>query len=131
MEPALVDTDVVSYLFKNDTRSLAFERLLDGRALAVSFMTVAELRLWTRRRDWGTARQNALETYLRRFAVFAWEDALASVWAEVVDGALRRGRPIQVGDAWIAATALLHGLPLVTHNPGDYAGVAGLRLLTA
>jgi predicted nucleic acid-binding protein len=45
-------------------------------------------------------------------------------------GATRKGRPIQVADAWIAATALLYGIPLVTHNPADFAGVDGLRLIT-
>ena len=30
----------------------------------------------------------------------------------------------------IAATALAMGVPLVTHNPDDYAGVVGLTVLT-
>jgi predicted nucleic acid-binding protein len=48
-----------------------------------------------------------------------------------MDGARRQGRPIQTADAWIAATALHLGVPLVTHNPADYAGVSGLTVLTA
>ncbi len=45
MEPAVVDTDVVSYLFKGDTRAVGYEPLLAGRLRVVSFMTQAELYL--------------------------------------------------------------------------------------
>lgn len=46
------------------------------------------------------------------------------------DGARRRGRPIASGDAWIAATARLYAVPLVTHNADDYAGVDRLAVLS-
>jgi tRNA(fMet)-specific endonuclease VapC len=44
--------------------------------------------------------------------------------------ARRAGRPIGPADAWIAATALRYGVPLVTHNPSDYTGVPGLSVLS-
>jgi predicted nucleic acid-binding protein len=37
------------------------------------------------------------------------------------------GRPISVGDAWIAATALAYNAPLVTHNPDDFLNVPNLQ----
>jgi len=33
-------------------------------------------------------------------------------------------------DAWIAATALRHDLPLATHNIKDFVGISNLRLIT-
>jgi predicted nucleic acid-binding protein len=36
---------------------------------------------------------------------------------------------MKLGDALIAATALLHDLPLVTRNEEDFKHVAGLRVL--
>jgi predicted nucleic acid-binding protein len=39
------------------------------------------------------------------------------------------GRRIEYADAWIAATALLYGVPLVSHNRSDYLGVPGLKLI--
>ena len=49
-------------------------------------------------------------------------------WAEVMVVARSVGRRIEVADAWIAATALLYDAPLFTNNPGDYAGVAGIKI---
>ncbi len=128
--PVLVHTDVVSYLFRGDTRAERYGRHLDGRRLAVSFMTVAELDRWVRERNWGARRRASLESYMRRFSIYLVDRALCEVWAEVSDAARRAGRPIQTAAAWIAATALRYGLPLVTHNAADYAGVNGLTLLT-
>lgn len=47
-----------------------------------------------------------------------------------MDGARRRGRAIEVADARVAATALLYDVPLVTHDPDDFAGVDGLQIIT-
>jgi len=37
-------------------------------------------------------------------------------WAEVSFGAKRKGLPIQTADAWIAASALYHQVPLITYQ---------------
>lgn len=39
----LVDTDVVSYLFRRDSRAEAYRKHLNGELFVISFMTVAEL----------------------------------------------------------------------------------------
>ena len=43
--------------------------------------------------------------------------------------ALRQQHRVKLPDAIIAATALAHGLPLLTRNAADFQRVAGLRLL--
>lgn len=42
---------------------------------------------------------------------------------------LRQVRPMSLGDALIAATALVHGRTLVTRNVVDYQWIPGLTLL--
>jgi predicted nucleic acid-binding protein len=43
--------------------------------------------------------------------------------------ALRQARRMKLGDSLIAATALVHDLPLVTHNTRDFAWIEGLTVL--
>jgi predicted nucleic acid-binding protein len=43
---------------------------------------------------------------------------------------LRQLRKMTLGDALVAATALVHGLTLVTRNLDDFKWIAGLSLLT-
>ena len=43
--------------------------------------------------------------------------------------ALRQQRKMGLGDAIIAATALVHGLTLVTRNMDDFKHVSGLDLI--
>jgi tRNA(fMet)-specific endonuclease VapC len=126
----VVDTDVVSFLFKRDTRAALYRPHLDGQLPIVSFMTVAELEQWTLRRGWGARRRGDLLNYLRRYSVEHSSPDLCRRWAEATDSARRAGRPIMTADAWVAATALAYGVPLVTNNPNDFAGVAGLTVIS-
>ncbi len=68
MPTMLLDTDVVSFLFKGDSRATAYAPLIQGNRLALSFMTVAELFQWAAVRKWGPQRirrlEQALATYL-------------------------------------------------------------------
>jgi predicted nucleic acid-binding protein len=63
---------------------------------------------------------------LRRFQVLEITEAIA--WrASRVDRQLR-GEHIGDNDVWIAATALVYGLPVVTNNAKHLGRVKGLRL---
>jgi tRNA(fMet)-specific endonuclease VapC len=57
---AVVDTDVVSYLFRGDTRAELYRPHLTDRLLIISFMTLAELRRWALKYNWGRRRREAL-----------------------------------------------------------------------
>jgi predicted nucleic acid-binding protein len=47
----LVDTDVVSFLFKNHSAGKLYDSVLAGNTLMLSFMTVAELDRWVIQRN--------------------------------------------------------------------------------
>jgi predicted nucleic acid-binding protein len=73
MTTLVVDTDVVSFLLKGDTRAQLYRPHLQNKTLALS---------------------------------------------------------LSVQDAWIAATALRHSCPLVTHNSDDFSDIAGLKVIS-
>jgi tRNA(fMet)-specific endonuclease VapC len=131
MKAAIVDTDVVSMLFKGDTRALAYRVHVTGRLLGISFMTLAELERWSLERGWGPTRKLELAKHVTRYTVLPVSRELCVKWAEVAFAARRRGRPIQTADAWIAASALYYQVPLITNNQSDYSFIQGLTLLTA
>jgi tRNA(fMet)-specific endonuclease VapC len=126
----VVDTDVVSFIFKQDTRADLYKSHLANNLQVISFTTVAELHQWAKRYNWGKPKQKQLDEYLRNFVIFYSDYNPCLNWAEVRNSARKSGRTIETADAWIAATALLNGIPLVTHNDKDYAGVNGLKIIT-
>jgi tRNA(fMet)-specific endonuclease VapC len=56
----LLDTNVVSYLRKGDTRAAACASLIEGNRLVLSFMTVAELFEWRQYGDGGNRAENII-----------------------------------------------------------------------
>jgi predicted nucleic acid-binding protein len=130
MDPAIVDTDVLSFIAKADTRATLYASALAGKRLCVCFQTVAELRLWALLRRWGASRREALDSLLNQFVVLPYDSMMAQHWADVTAHRRRLGRPIDCGDAWIAACALRHGAALLTHNSRDYAEIPGLNLIS-
>ena len=47
-------------------------------------------------------------------------EPIADQWGELMGAAIRRGQPVPAIDALIAATALVHGLTVVTRNEADF-----------
>lgn len=126
----VVDTDVVSFLLKDDTRAQAYRPHLQAKTLVVSFMTVAELYQWAYRRNWSEQRLAWLEDRLHVFVVAPYDNDLCRHWAVICVQRQRLGKPISAQDAWIAATAVRHAVPLVTHNRADFAAITGLTIIS-
>lgn len=127
MEGLVVDTSVVSYLLKGHSLAPRYLEHLKGKLLGISFMSVAELYRWPLSRNWGEPRIAALREHLRGYVVLPYDDAMSWEWARIMS---KKGHPISIADAWIAATAVRHELPLVTHNPRHFQSVDGLEVIT-
>jgi predicted nucleic acid-binding protein len=94
-------------------------------------MSVAELDMWAIRRRWGAAAMARLDQFITTFPIIPPDRDLCRAWAQVTFACRRAGRPIETADAWIAATAIELGVPLVTHNRSDFAGVPNLNIISA
>ncbi len=127
----LLDTNIFSFIFKQDSRALLYEPYLQGRLLALSMMTVAELFQWVAIRHWGEFRVTQLETMLaEHYTVLPIDLETCRGWGKIRAQCRQLGRPISPQDAWIAATALQYQLPLVTHNPADFEVIEGIQIIT-
>ncbi len=124
MTTVLLDTTVVSYLLKGDTRATAYAPLIADDYLAISFMTVAELFEWAAVRKWGQPRLGQLEQTLATYLIIPVDIELCRLWGMLRAEQQAAGRTIASQDAWIAATALRHNLPLIRHNPSDFQSIA-------
>jgi tRNA(fMet)-specific endonuclease VapC len=125
MGTVLLDTTVASLLHpkkKNDALRAKYEPHMRGQILALSFQSIAELWSWAEENSWGAKQRDGLMIFLQRFLVIPYDVELAKVWAKVETHCKRIGRRLESGDAWIAATAIRHKIPLLTHDR-DHVGL--------
>lgn len=119
-EPVVVDTNVFSAALSRDQLASAYSKHLSGRRLIISFQTVAEMRYGALAAGWGEDRRRELERTIARAARIPPHDRLATEWAELRAACHDTGHALAAAthraDLWIAATARLIGVPLVTHD---------------
>jgi predicted nucleic acid-binding protein len=112
-------------------------RSVRGEALperaAISIVTHAELRTGVLAASDVEARDRRLATLerLSGTAVLQIEEEVARVWAGMRAYLVASGRRLNTNDAWIAATAGAHEIPIVTQDRDFYAlsGVGGLTVI--
>jgi tRNA(fMet)-specific endonuclease VapC len=126
----VIDTDVWSYVHKGRDEAKLYEPHLFGNLLVISFQTQAELLRGAVAANWGTRLWQHLGSRLIRYAVEPSSYTLSLRWAQAMDSARQNGRPIAAADAWVAATALNLGVPLITHNRNHFIGVDGLTIIS-
>jgi len=130
MDFIVIDTDVVSYLFKGDTRGDLYAPYVEDNLGILSFMTIAELDRWADAHNWGERRRAELEAFLEPYTIIESNRELCRQWAAIKVQIERSGQHIETADAWIAATALLYQVPLITHNRSHFAHVVGLQMIS-
>jgi predicted nucleic acid-binding protein len=111
----LLDTSV--FIAAEQGRELAEELLPDESA--ISTVTLAELELGVHLATAEDVRGRRLRTLRAAQATYVAlpvDEAVASAFAELVAIARRAGRRPRVQDAWIAATARAHDVPVYSQD---------------
>ena len=116
MTSYMVDTSVASLMFQKRPELAQSEPHLTGANLHICFQTVAEMRLGALNRSWSAPRAGVLEAFLLSLATVQCTDQLCHCWAQIMHESKLAGRRLEAGDAWIAASALLLNVPLITHD---------------
>jgi len=124
----LLDTNVLSEPMKErpNSRVLGWLAQVNEDQVFVSVITITDLRYGVERLAIGKRRER-LDGWLRKDLISRFEGRILSVdlpIAEACGGLMARsesmGRPIEARDGFIAATAEVHGLTLVTRNTSDF-----------
>jgi predicted nucleic acid-binding protein len=126
----LADTNIMSFAVRRAPIAREYQRLLAGRTILVSVVTLAELHLLAIKYRWGPTRHMQLRQFLDGFLIVPLSKGMEEIVARLKADRQRAGRTMETADLWIAATALYHKVPLVTHDE-DFADTPGLRIITA
>jgi tRNA(fMet)-specific endonuclease VapC len=133
MEEILLDTNIFSYLLRpGDTRAGLYRSHIQHRTAVISFITVGELYYWAERRKWGPAKVMFFEERMRTAIVVPYDVEVCRVYARLKSGLKNptgSHRVIGDNDLWIAACAVRHGIPLVTHNRRHFEGIPSLKII--
>ena len=136
MSGFLLDTNIPSELVRPqpEPRVTAWVAAQDLDALFLSAVSFGELRKGITLRAPGK-RRTELETWIEAdlpnlFAgrILPLTRSIAERWGNLEAQRQQMGHPLQVPDGQIAATALEHGLTIVTRNVRDFEGL-GVMIL--
>lgn len=126
----IVDTSVVSLMFRGDGPAEYYMDRIAGLSPCVSFQTVEEAWFGAYVSDWGPHRRNDLARHLEQYEVVWPTEELVEICARLRCDRQSRGRRLAKADAWVAATALMLDCPLASHDR-DLSGIADLTLIQA
>ncbi len=123
----LLDTDICSTYLKNDPVVVSRVMLHYG-GLNVSVITVGELLTWALRVNAPSDRLKGVQDLLKGATVLEISLPVAEKFGDIRAGLFDRGITVGEMDLLNGATALVHGLTMVTHNVRDYANIPGLTI---
>jgi len=76
------------------------------------------------------AASRRLSTYqlAQRFEALPVDETVSDAWALLISRLRAEGRKAPINDSWIAATALAHGVPIVTQD-SDYDAMPDIQVI--
>ena len=121
----LVDANVLSEVTRSSSNAAVLDWLkLNASEIAVDPVILGELRYGILLLPKGRKR-TSLETWFtagtEKLLCLPWDRETGLRWAELLAALRKRGAPMPVKNSMIAATALAHGLTVVTRNTVDFA----------
>lgn len=116
-ETILCDTSFVSTLQRGSSLSewpTAVRERLSNATLAMSVISLAELRAGHLHGGWGPARRSRAEQFMAAYLWVPLDMAIVDEWARMRADCRSRGVTVPHNDIWIAASAKTRGWPLIS-----------------
>jgi predicted nucleic acid-binding protein len=131
MPKMLIDTCVLSELYKPHPQAsvaAAFAALKDSD-IYVSVVTLGELRKGISLLPHGKRQKDLIAWFDRlcqqyKSHILGIDSEIACLWGEITATASAHGTSLPMADGLIAATALHHGLQLMTRNIKDFSATS-------
>lgn len=129
MKEALIDTDMLSYYFKQRTEvvnKVEFYLLTKGY-LNISLITYYEVLHGFYYRD-ASSQLTKFEAFLQLHHVVPLSKEVAKTSAKIYADLRKQGLNIGHNDTLIAGTAIVHDMVLITNNTAHYSRIDGLQI---
>jgi tRNA(fMet)-specific endonuclease VapC len=110
----ILDTNALLAFVDGDAR--VGELLRRQARAAIPVIVLGEFRYGIAQSKRRSSYEEWLHTHLGQFDVLTITDETAAVYADLRVHLRRSGRPIPANDAWIAALALQHRLPVLSRD---------------
>ena len=128
----LLDTNVISEVTRPHPSQAVLDWLaaVEQQTVFLSAATLAELSYGLERLPHGQRRKRLSDWLFGELPIrfdrriLAVDEAVAHAWGQLMHRAQASGRPMAVIDGFLAATALVHDLTLVTRNETDFRAVS-------
>ena len=124
----LHDTSAVSCLLLQRTDREVKPYFAVPHVPAVSFQTVGELLIWAKSPTIVPSGPSQIRQFIESTIVLEGTAEVADIYSEIVRRWKAEGRRLRIEDAWIGATALAHGLPLITYDQRNFLSMVDLGL---
>ena len=129
LPPILVDTNVVSYIYRAEPVAQPYLRSIAGHSPVISSQTCEELLFEVLNGNWGQRHINELFRYVNaEYTVAEYDLNLVEICARLRAESRRIGRELSAADAWIAATAVLLDCPMLSHDR-DFGNLPVLEVI--
>lgn len=124
----LLDTNVISELISKQPAAqvTAWVESVDQESIFLSVITMGELKKGVEKLP-ESSRKNQLNAWLEQDLLIRFQDQIISLdlpvlltWGTMYAELERKGNPLPAIDSLLAASALRHGLTLVTRNTADF-----------
>jgi len=124
----LLDTNICVYAIKRWPTVIDRLQGLSPDDVAVSAVTLAELRFGARKSSKPVPTRATVDAFLLPFPVIPFDPGAADSYAEIRLELERTGRHIGERDLLIASAALSRGFTVVTHNVSEFGRVPGIAI---